>query len=82
MFDVLTKGFRSAQLALQGKTQLTEENLAPALREVRTSLLQADVELSVAKAFLERVKDPGARATSCPCAYRARRCGCRPRTGS
>ncbi len=57
MFDVLTKGFRSAQLALQGKTQLTEDNLAPALREVRTSLLQADVELSVAKAFLQRVKD-------------------------
>ena len=57
MFDVLSRGFKSAQLALQGKTQLTEDNLAPALREVRTSLLQADVELGVAKAFLERVKE-------------------------
>ncbi|HHO54341.1 MAG TPA: signal recognition particle protein, partial [Deltaproteobacteria bacterium] len=57
MFDVLTKGFKSAQLALQGKTQLTEDNLAPALREVRTSLLQADVDLTVAKTFLARVKE-------------------------
>ncbi|MEN0061823.1 MAG: signal recognition particle protein [Myxococcota bacterium] len=57
MFDVLTKGFKSAQLALQGKTELTEDNLAPALREVRTSLLQADVQLSVVKDFLARVKE-------------------------
>jgi signal recognition particle subunit SRP54 len=56
MFDVLSKGFKSARLKLGGKAELTEENLAPALREVRTSLLQADVSLPVAKAFLERVK--------------------------
>ncbi len=57
MFDVLSKGFKSARLKLGGKAELTEENLAPALREVRTSLLQADVSLPVAKAFLERVKE-------------------------
>jgi len=57
LFDVLTKGFKSAQLALQGKSELTEDNLAPALREVRTSLLQADVELKVTKDFLARVKE-------------------------
>jgi signal recognition particle subunit SRP54 len=56
MFDVLSRGFKSARNLLQGKTELTEENLAPALREVRASLIQADVQLSVAKAFLERVK--------------------------
>ncbi|MEZ4321047.1 MAG: signal recognition particle protein [Myxococcota bacterium] len=56
MFDVLSRGFKSARNLLQGKTELTEENLAPALREVRASLIQADVELSVAKAFLDRVK--------------------------
>ena len=54
---MLTKGFKSAQLALQGKTELTEDNLAPALREVRTSLLQADVDLQVTKDFLARVKE-------------------------
>ncbi len=57
MFDVLSRGFKAAQLKLQGKAQLTEENLGPALREVRTSLLQADVELTVAKTFLSRVKE-------------------------
>ena len=57
MFDVLSKGFKAAQLSLQGKTRLTEENLAPALKEVRASLLQADVELGVVKRFLERVSD-------------------------
>ena len=56
MFDVLSKGFKNARLKLGGKAELTEENLAPALREVRTSLLQADVSLPVAKSFLERVK--------------------------
>lgn len=56
MFDVLSRGFKSARNRLQGKTELTEENLGPALREVRASLIQADVELRVAKAFLERVK--------------------------
>jgi signal recognition particle subunit SRP54 len=57
MFDVLTRGFKSAALALQGKARLNEENLAPALREVRTSLLQADVDLGVVKDFLAQVKE-------------------------
>lgn len=57
MFDVVRKGFQNAQLALKGQTRLTEDNLAPALREVRASLLQADVQLSVVKDFLARVQD-------------------------
>ncbi|MCB9687358.1 MAG: signal recognition particle protein [Alphaproteobacteria bacterium] len=57
MFDVLSRGFKNATLALQGKARLSEESLSPALREVRTSLLQADVELGVVKAFLAQVKE-------------------------
>ncbi len=57
MFDVLSRGFKDARLKLQGKARLTEENLAPALREVRASLIQADVDLSVAKDFVARVRD-------------------------
>ncbi len=57
MFDVLTRGFKSASLALQGKAELNEDNLAPALREVRTSLLQADVDLAVVKTFLNQVRE-------------------------
>jgi len=56
MFDVLSRGFKNATLALQGKAILDEANLAPALREVRTSLLQADVDLTVVKDFLASVQ--------------------------
>ncbi|MCO4743633.1 MAG: signal recognition particle protein [Proteobacteria bacterium] len=57
MLDVLTSGFRNAKLKLQGKAQLTEDNIAEALREVRTSLIQADVEFGVVKTFIAQVKE-------------------------
>ena len=56
MFEALTKGFRQARNRLAGLTELTETNIEAALREVRLSLLEADVELGVVKAFLARVK--------------------------
>ena len=56
MFDSLSRGFRQAKNRLAGLTELTEANIEPALREVRQSLLEADVELGVVKAFLARVK--------------------------
>ena len=57
MFDAIAKGFRQAKNRLAGLTELTEQNIDAALREVRLSLLEADVELGVVKAFLARVKD-------------------------
>jgi signal recognition particle subunit SRP54 len=57
MFDALKRGFREAQNRLAGLTELTVENIKPALREVRTSLLEADVELGVIKRFLARVEE-------------------------
>lgn len=57
MFDTISKGFRQARNRLAGLTELTEKNIDAALREVRLSLLEADVELGVAKAFLARVKE-------------------------
>src|SRR5919206_4956218 len=56
MFDTLAKGFRQARNRLAGLTELTEGNIDSALREVRLSLLEADVEIGVVKAFLARVK--------------------------
>src|ERR1700677_2477283 len=56
MFETLAKGFRQAQNRLAGLTELTAGNIDPALREVRLSLLEADVEIGVVKAFLARVK--------------------------
>ncbi len=56
MLEVVTKGFRNARLKLQGKSEITEKNIDEALRDIRISLLEADVELHVVKAFLEHVK--------------------------
>lgn len=57
MFDAIAKGFRQAKNRLAGLTELTESNIDTALREVRLSLLEADVELGVVKTFMARVKD-------------------------
>jgi signal recognition particle subunit SRP54 len=57
MFDALTKGFKAARNRLAGLTELTEQNVDTALREVRLSLLEADVELGVVKTFIARVKE-------------------------
>lgn len=57
MLEVVTKGFRNARLKLQGKAAITETNIDEALRDIRISLLEADVELHVVKAFLTNVKE-------------------------
>ena len=56
MLETLTKGFRSARDRFQGITQLSEENIAEALRDVRLSLLEADVDLGIVRDFLDKVK--------------------------
>ncbi|MFZ5477266.1 MAG: signal recognition particle protein [Myxococcota bacterium] len=57
MLETLSRGFRNARLKLQGKAVLDEETVADALRDVRVSLIEADVELDVVKTFLDRVKE-------------------------
>ncbi len=57
MLETLTRGFREARNRLRGMTRLTEENIAEALREVRMSLLEADVDLSIVRGFLARVSE-------------------------
>ncbi len=57
MLEAVSKGFKNARLKLQGKAELSEANLEEALRDVRVSLLEGDVELNVVKTFLQRVKD-------------------------
>lgn len=57
MLEVLSEGFREAKLKLKGKATLSEEVVDEALVGVRKSLLEADVEYTVAKNFLKRVKD-------------------------
>jgi signal recognition particle subunit SRP54 len=57
MFETLSKGFKAARNRLSGVQELTEENIDQALRDVRLSLLEADVEFNVVKRFLARVKE-------------------------
>ncbi len=57
MFDALSKGFRNARNRLAGLAELNEETIDQALRDVRLSLLEADVELNVTKRFLSNVKE-------------------------
>ena len=57
MFEALSKGFREAQNRLAGLTELNPKNVQAALKEVRLSLLEADVELGVVKRFLATVEE-------------------------
>ncbi|HEY3401214.1 MAG TPA: signal recognition particle protein, partial [Geothrix sp.] len=57
MFDSLTQKLSQAMKALRGQSKLTEANLEAVLREVRMALLEADVHVSVARTFLQRVKE-------------------------
>jgi signal recognition particle subunit SRP54 len=57
MLETLTKGFTAARERLEGVRELGEENIDEALRDVRMSLLEADVDFAVVKDFLGRVKE-------------------------
>ena len=47
MLETLTRGFTSAREKLGGVRELTDENIEQSLRDVRTSLLEADVDRPV-----------------------------------
>ncbi|MFI4917963.1 MAG: signal recognition particle protein [Legionellales bacterium] len=56
MFDNLTERLTRTFKHLRGQSRLTEDNIQQALREVRLSLIEADVALPVIKEFIEQVK--------------------------
>ncbi len=56
MFENLTERLTRTFKNLSGQGRLTEENMQQMLREVRLSLLEADVALPVVKEFIEQVK--------------------------
>ena len=56
MFDALTDRLHSVFKNLTGDEKLTAENMEEAIREVRKSLLEADVSLKVVKIFISRVR--------------------------
>jgi len=57
MFDTLTQRFEAVFADLRGKGKLSEKDIDEALRQVRIALLEADVNLGVVKAFLNRIRE-------------------------
>ncbi|HMU43540.1 MAG TPA: signal recognition particle protein [Ignavibacteriaceae bacterium] len=55
MFDELTTKLENALKKIRGQGKLTEKNISDSLREIRRILLDADVNYSVAKEFIEKV---------------------------
>ncbi len=56
MFESLTEKLTGALRNLRGVGQLSEANMADALKEVRAALLAADVHFKVAREFIDRVQ--------------------------
>ncbi|MGA8164205.1 MAG: signal recognition particle protein [Waddliaceae bacterium] len=57
MLGALTEKMQGLFSKLTGKRKLTEENIAEAVSEVRLALLEADVNYSVAKALVKKLKE-------------------------
>ncbi|HOD71766.1 MAG: Signal recognition particle protein [Deltaproteobacteria bacterium ADurb.BinA179] len=57
MLEMISGGFRKAQNLLQGKVVLQEKHIDEAVKEIRLSLLEADVEFHVVKSFIDKVRE-------------------------
>jgi len=57
MFENLSDKLQNALKKLKGKGKLTEKDIDAAMREVRLSLLEADVNFKVVKDFIKNVKE-------------------------
>jgi signal recognition particle subunit SRP54 len=57
MFDRLSESLDSALKTVSGQSKITELNVAEAMREIRRALLDADVNLQVAKSFTQTVQE-------------------------
>ncbi|QNE89799.1 signal recognition particle protein [Corynebacterium incognita] len=62
MFESLSDRLQSALGGLRGKGKLTEADINATAREIRLALLEADVSLTVVRAFIKRIKERAAGA--------------------
>lgn len=56
MFDALSNRLNGVFRGLRGRGKITEENVSEVMREIRTALLEADVNLEVAREFCDEVQ--------------------------
>ena len=57
MFESLSDRLQDIAHKIKGYGKITEENIAPMMREIRLSLLEADVNYKVVKEFTNKVKE-------------------------
>lgn len=57
MFDQLTDKLDRTFKKLRGLGKLSEDNISEAIKEIKLSLLEADVNYKVVKSFIEKVKE-------------------------
>ncbi len=57
MFELVSEKFQNALKILRGHHRISEGNVNDALRDIRKALLEADVNFTVAKDFIQKVKE-------------------------
>lgn len=57
MFEQLSDKLLNSIKSLKGQTKITETNIQEALKDIRMSFLEADVNFKVVKSFIENVKN-------------------------
>ncbi|AKK11387.1 signal recognition particle protein [Corynebacterium uterequi] len=57
MFESLSDRLTNALAGLRGKGKLSDADIDATAREIRLALLEADVSLTVVRAFIKRIKD-------------------------
>jgi signal recognition particle subunit SRP54 len=57
MFDILSERLRKTLAGLTGRGRVTEADVDAAMREIRLSLLEADVNFKVVRDFVARVRE-------------------------
>ncbi len=62
MFDALSTRLQDVLQSLSSEVRLTPETTERVLREIRVALIEADVNLQVVKAFVDRVRDKASDA--------------------
>jgi signal recognition particle subunit SRP54 len=56
MFDALSDRLGTILRGIRGRGRITEENIGEMMRQIRTALLEADVQLEVARSFCAEVE--------------------------
>ena len=57
MFEALTEKFSDVFRKMSGRGRITEQNVKDAMRDIRRSLLEADVHYQVARKFCDDVTE-------------------------